>query len=39
MARKIMGELKKWISEGAFFLTEPVERLPIDVEYHPMKMR
>lgn len=39
MARKIMNELKKWISEGIFFLTEPVERLPMDVEYHHMKMR
>ncbi len=39
IARKIMLELKKWISEGTFFLTEPVERLPLDVEYNPMKMR
>jgi len=39
IARKIMVELKKWISEGTFFLTEPVERLPLDVEYHHMKVR
>jgi uncharacterized protein (DUF39 family) len=38
IARKIMVELKKWISEGMFFLTEPVERLPLNVEYHHMKM-
>ncbi|MEM1589760.1 MAG: homocysteine biosynthesis protein [Candidatus Bathyarchaeia archaeon] len=37
VARKIMVELKKWIAESLFFLTEPVERLPMDVEYHPMK--
>jgi len=39
IARKIMVELKKWISEGTFFLTEPVERLPTDIEYRPMRMR
>ncbi len=38
MARKIMVELKKWINEGIFFLTEPVERLPTNMEYHHMKM-
>ncbi|MEM2547191.1 MAG: homocysteine biosynthesis protein [Candidatus Bathyarchaeia archaeon] len=38
MARKIMVELKKWINEGTFFLTEPVERLPRNMEYHHMKM-
>ena len=38
IARKVMVELKKWISEGMFFLTEPVERLPLNVEYHHMKM-
>lgn len=37
IARKIMGELKKWMLEGKFRLSEPVERLPRDVEYHPMK--
>jgi len=38
MARKIAMELKKWIEEGEFYLTEPVERLPTDTEYKPMKM-
>ncbi len=38
-ARKIMIELKKWIAEGIFFLSEPIERLPRDVEYHHMKER
>jgi len=38
MARKIAMELKKWIEEGEFYLTEPVERLSTDTEYKPMKM-
>jgi uncharacterized protein (DUF39 family) len=38
-AQEIMGELKRWISEAEFYLTEPVEGLPRDVEYHHMKMR
>jgi uncharacterized protein (DUF39 family) len=36
-AKKIMVELKKWIAEGRFLLSEPVEKLPKDVEYHPMR--
>lgn len=39
MAYEIMRELKKWILEAKFYLTEPVERLPRDTEYHHMKMR
>lgn len=38
-SHEIMRELKKWISEATFYLTEPVERLPRDVEYHHMKTR
>ena len=35
-AQEIMKKLKDWISEARFCLTEPVERLPRDVEYHHM---
>jgi uncharacterized protein (DUF39 family) len=38
-AQEIMKELKEWISEARLYLTEPIERLPRDVEYHHMKMR
>jgi uncharacterized protein (DUF39 family) len=38
IARKIMVELKKWIDEGRFFLTEPVEGLSRDMEYRHMKV-
>jgi uncharacterized protein (DUF39 family) len=38
-AQKIMTELKEWVSEARFYLTEPVERLSRDSEYHHMKMR
>jgi len=37
-AHEIMEELKRWITEARFYLTEPVEKLPRDVEYHHMKM-
>src|SRR5512135_862449 len=29
-ARKVAGSLKSWIESGEFFLTSPVERLPLD---------
>ncbi len=35
-ARKIAGTLKTWITQGEFFLTAPVERLPIDSVFKPM---
>jgi len=35
-ARKIAGTLKSWITQGEFFLTTPVERLPIDSAFKPM---
>ena len=35
----IMKILREWISEAQFYLTEPVEKLPRDTEYHHLKMR
>lgn len=37
-ARKIANELKKWIQEGIFLINPPVEHLPIDTTYNPMKI-
>jgi uncharacterized protein (DUF39 family)/CBS domain-containing protein len=37
-AREITYILKKWIEKGKFFLTAPVERLPKDAIFKPMKM-
>jgi uncharacterized protein (DUF39 family)/CBS domain-containing protein len=37
MARHIAATLKAWIEEGTFFLTAPVERLPLDTTFKPMK--
>jgi uncharacterized protein (DUF39 family)/CBS domain-containing protein len=36
-ARKIAGTLKSWIDNGEFFLTAPVERLPVDSVFRPMR--
>lgn len=36
-AHKISSELKRWIEEGSFTLTKPVERLPRDTPVGPMK--
>ena len=36
-ARKIAGTLKSWIEDGSFYLTAPVERLPVDSVFKPMK--
>jgi hypothetical protein len=36
-ARKISRTLKSWITQGAFFLTAPVERLPFDSVFKPMR--
>ena len=36
-ARKIAGTLKEWIAQGEFFLSAPVERLPVDGVFKPMK--
>jgi uncharacterized protein (DUF39 family)/CBS domain-containing protein len=37
MARKIAWTLKSWVEKGEFFLTLPVERLPLDSVFKPMK--
>jgi CBS domain-containing protein len=36
-ARKVAGSLKSWIEAGEFFITSPVERLPLDSIFKPMK--
>jgi uncharacterized protein (DUF39 family)/CBS domain-containing protein len=36
-ARKIAGTLKSWIENGEFLLTAPVERLPVDTVFRPMR--
>ncbi|MEM2103308.1 MAG: homocysteine biosynthesis protein [Candidatus Bathyarchaeia archaeon] len=36
-AMEIAEKLKDWIEEGLFYLTEPVERLPRDTEFKPMR--
>jgi uncharacterized protein (DUF39 family)/CBS domain-containing protein len=36
-AREIANVLKRWIQEGRFFLSEPVERLSTDQVFRPMK--
>ncbi|MCJ7560569.1 homocysteine biosynthesis protein, partial [Candidatus Bathyarchaeota archaeon] len=36
-AKKIAGTLKSWIEDGSFYLTAPVERLPVDSVFKPMK--
>ena len=36
-ARKVAGTLKQWIEQGEFFLSAPVERLPLDTVFKPMR--
>ncbi|MCS7114700.1 MAG: homocysteine biosynthesis protein [Nitrososphaerota archaeon] len=36
-AIEIAKTLKSWIKEGLFYLSAPVERLPADTQYKPMK--
>ena len=36
-ARKIAATLKQWILDGEFFLTAPVERLPTENTFKPMR--
>jgi uncharacterized protein (DUF39 family)/CBS domain-containing protein len=36
-ARKVAVTLKSWIAQGEFYLTSPVERLPLDSVCKPMK--
>ncbi len=37
MAKKVSQTLKSWIEGGTFFLTSPVERLPTDSVFKPMR--
>ena len=37
VARKVAATLKQWILNGEFFLTKPVERLPLDSVFKPMR--
>ena len=37
MAKKVTQTLKSWIEEGSFFLTSPVDRLPTDTVFKPMR--
>ena len=37
-ARQIALKLKEWIEKGKFFITAPVETLPRDTEFRPMKV-
>ena len=37
MAKKVTQTLKSWIEEGSFFLTSPVDRLPKDTVFKPMR--
>jgi L-aspartate semialdehyde sulfurtransferase len=37
MAKKVSQTLKSWIEEGQFFLTSPIERLPTDTVFKPMR--
>jgi uncharacterized protein (DUF39 family)/predicted transcriptional regulator len=36
-AKKIAGTLKSWVEDGSFYLTAPVERLPVDSVFKPMR--
>jgi CBS domain-containing protein len=36
-AKKVSRVLKKWIEQGEFFLTAPIERLPTDTVCKPMR--
>jgi len=37
VAREIAEKLKKWIEKGEFYLSSPVELLPRDTQFKPMK--
>lgn len=39
MAREIAEVLKRWVQEGLFFLTEPIEPLPKHGELKPLKVK
>jgi len=38
-AKEIAETLKKWLEEGIFTLTRPVELLPLDVEFKPLQVK
>ncbi len=37
VAKKVSQTIKSWIEEGQFFLTSPIERLPTDTVFKPMR--
>jgi uncharacterized protein (DUF39 family)/CBS domain-containing protein len=37
MAKKVSQTLKSWIEQGQFYLTSPVERLPTEGKFKPMR--
>jgi CBS domain-containing protein len=37
MAKKVSQTLKSWIEEGTFMLTSPIERLPTNTVFKPMR--
>jgi uncharacterized protein (DUF39 family)/CBS domain-containing protein len=37
VAKKVCQTLKSWIDEGSFFLTTPIERLPTETVFRPMR--
>jgi uncharacterized protein (DUF39 family)/CBS domain-containing protein len=37
MAKRVADELKRWVERGEFFLSQPVEKLPTDTKFKPMK--
>jgi CBS domain-containing protein len=37
MAKKVAQTLKNWIDEGQFTLTAPIERLPLETVFKPMR--
>lgn len=39
MAREVAETLKKWLTEGMFLLTRPVELLPVDTEFKPLEIK
>jgi len=38
MAKKVAEELKAWIEKGEFLISQPVEKLPGDTVFKPMKL-
>ncbi len=38
LARKVAETLKAWIEKGEFYLSNPVDRIPLSTTFKPMKM-